>query len=145
MNFYCNFTMELKNDLVYGVEIHRNNRFDIEEYIDLTIRVQEDGDEKLDYISDNTIRKNSVYTRMSSQSKAELLFRNKYPTTIEFHTINVEKKRLERTFRINVLEDYDYAIRAMMGYQTMFVSLFCLVLCCSCGAKCIKCMAQKWN
>ena len=90
-NFYCNFTIELKNDLVYGVEIHRNNRYDIEEYIDLTIRVNENGDEKLDYISDNTIRKNSVYSRMSSQSKAELLFRNKHPTTIDFHTINVLK------------------------------------------------------
>ena len=38
--------------LIYGVEIHRNNRYDIEEYIDLTIRVEENGDEKLDYISD---------------------------------------------------------------------------------------------
>jgi hypothetical protein len=51
-NFYCNFTISLKNDLIYGVEIHRNNRYDIEEYIDLTIRVEENGDEKLDYISD---------------------------------------------------------------------------------------------
>lgn len=125
------------------MEIHRANRYEIEEYIDLTIRVKQDGDEKLDYISDNTIRKNSVYTRMSSNSKAELLFRNKFPTTIEFHTINVKKDQMNRTFRIVVLEDYDYAMRAMMGYQTMFVSLFCLVLCCSCGAKCLKCIVLK--
>ena len=65
-NFYCNFTIALKNDIVYGVEIHRQNRYDIEEYIDLMIKVIENGVEKLDYISDNTIRKNSVYTRMSS-------------------------------------------------------------------------------
>ena len=80
------------------------------------IKVIENGVEKLDYISDNTIRKNSVYTRMSSQSKAELLFRNKHPTTIEFHTINVKENVMDRTFRIVVLEDYDYAMRAMMGY-----------------------------
>jgi hypothetical protein len=70
MNYYCNFTIALKSEIVYGVEIYRFNRYETEEFIDLTIKVEKEGGEKLDYISDNTIRENSVYTRMSSTSKA---------------------------------------------------------------------------
>ena len=83
------------------------------------------------------IRKNSLYSRMSSTSKAQLLFTNQDPTKLEFHTLN-KKLSKEYTFKIIVMEDYDSSMQALLGYQSLFVSLFCMVVCCSCGLKLLR-------
>lgn len=63
--YYCRFHIDLKPNIVYGVEIIRNNRYRIEEYIDLNVMITyEDESTKLDYVSDEVIRQNSLYSRM---------------------------------------------------------------------------------
>ena len=70
-NYYCEFSLDLKDDIVYGVEIYRFDRFSTREKIDIDVIVEyADGSPKFDYISDTEIRKNSMYSRMSSSSKA---------------------------------------------------------------------------
>ena len=36
------------------------------------------------------------------------------------------------------MEDYDASMQALVGYQSLFVSLFYMVVCCSCGLKLLK-------
>ena len=68
---------------MYGVEIYRFDRYKNEEVIDLSVIVTYDDEStKFDYISDDVIRKNSVFSRMSSVSKAQLLFTNKDNTVL---------------------------------------------------------------
>lgn len=70
-NYYCSFTLDLKDDLVYGVEVYRYDRYKSRETIDLDVIVTfEDETQNFDFISDQVIRKNSLYSRMSSTSKA---------------------------------------------------------------------------
>jgi len=74
---------------------------------------------------------------MSTTSKAQLLFNNRDKTTLTFHILN-KKRTQEATFKIVVMEDYDASMQALVGYQSLFVSLFCMVVCCSCGLKLLK-------
>lgn len=88
-NYYCEFEIDLKEDVVYGVEVYRFDRYSIQEYIDLSVIVTyDDQSTKFDYVSDEVIRKNSIYSRMSSVSKAQLLFTNKDRTKLQFHVLN---------------------------------------------------------
>ena len=43
LNYYCNFTIELKEKITYGVEIFRFNRYETEEFVDITLRIDKDG------------------------------------------------------------------------------------------------------
>ena len=104
--------------------------------------MEKESETKMDYVSDEIIRKNSIYNKMSSTAKAQLLFKNKDKTSLEFHVVN-KRDTLDRTFKIIILEDYDTSMQALLGYQSLFVSLFCLVVCCSCGVKCIKFLHKK--
>jgi hypothetical protein len=106
-NYFCEFSIDLKEDVVYGVEIYRFDRYQIQENIDLSVIVEYDDEtSKFDYVSDEVIRKNSVYNKFSSVSKAVLLFRNKDKTRLEFYVLN-KKVAEQATFKIVIMEDYD--------------------------------------
>jgi hypothetical protein len=43
-NYYCKYTIELKDDLVYGIDVYRYDRYKSRETIDLDVIINYDDD-----------------------------------------------------------------------------------------------------
>ena len=43
-NYYCQFTIDLKDDLVYGIEVYRYDRYKTRETIDLDVIISYEDD-----------------------------------------------------------------------------------------------------
>jgi len=82
-NYFCKFNYTLHPNISYGVEVLRFNRYQpLKEQIDIQFSSEINGTEQTQYISDTTIRKNSLYSRMQATAKATLVFRVGYTSAL---------------------------------------------------------------
>ena len=87
---------------------------------------------KIEHISDRLILRNSVFSRRSSQSRAQLNFENlKVGVTVDFYVLNLQPQQKE-TFKISVHVNYD---QRYVGFQSMLISSICFLICMGCAIK----------
>ena len=82
--------MFFERNVTYGVEIYRSNRYERNEQIqfDIFVDYEDDRKDKRDYISDETIRRSSSISRMSTNARTSYIFKHNAKTYIELYALN---------------------------------------------------------